>query len=138
MLSRAETSALSDQPLRFEAHYRWIGRALILLILVLSLARTGPAGLPVPHGDKWGHLIAYAALSYWYASFIRDRCGRIWRALAFVALGAMIEILQSFTSHRSAEWADLYADALGVALGMSLALTPLGRLLPALDRRIAG
>lgn len=127
---------MSERALRFEAHYRWIGRGLILLILALSLLRTGPAGLPMPHGDKWGHLIAYAALGFWYASFVRDRFGRLWRAVAFVALGGLIEIAQSFTSHRSAEWADLVADALGVALGMGLALTPLGRLLAAVDRRI--
>lgn len=107
-----------------------------MLILVLSLVRFGPTGLALPHGDKWGHLLAYAALSFWYASFVRDRFGRIWRAAAFVALGGLIEVLQSFTGHRSAEWADLFADALGVAIGMGLALTPLGRLLVAVDRRI--
>ena len=31
--------------------------------------------------------------------------------------GGMIEVLQSFTPDRMAEWADLLADTLGLALG---------------------
>lgn len=128
---------MSAEQLHHHRSYLWIGRALIVVILVLSLGRLGPAGLPVPNGDKWGHLLAYAALSFWYASFIFDWRGRIWRAGAFVALGAMIEGLQSLTAYRSAEWADLAADGAGVALGLILAMTPLGQLLTAVDHRFA-
>ena len=34
-----------------------------------------------------------------------------------LAYGSMIEVLQSFTPDRMAEWADLLADALGLAVG---------------------
>ena len=34
-----------------------------------------------------------------------------------LAYGGMVEVLQSFTPDRMAEWSDLMADALGLALG---------------------
>ncbi len=34
-----------------------------------------------------------------------------------LAYGALIEVLQSFTPNRSADWRDLVADAVGLALG---------------------
>lgn len=37
-------------------------------------------------------------------------------SLASAALGGVLELLQSFTAYRSADWADFAADALGVAL----------------------
>ena len=44
--------------------------------------------------------------------------GPAWpRLLGLLAYGALIEILQSMTPDRSAEWADLFADSLGIAIG---------------------
>jgi VanZ family protein len=40
-----------------------------------------------------------------------------------LAYGALIEVLQSFTPTRSAEWADLLADSAGIALGLLLVAT---------------
>jgi len=37
-------------------------------------------------------------------------------SLIAVALGGLLEVLQSFTAYRSADWADFLADAVGVAL----------------------
>jgi hypothetical protein len=45
-----------------------------------------------------------------------------------VAIGGVIELLQGAMGlGRDAEWLDLVADTLGVALGLVLVLTPLGR-----------
>lgn len=41
-------------------------------------------------------------------------------ALLVIALGGLLEILQSFTSYRSADWADFVADSLGVALAYGI------------------
>ena len=40
--------------------------------------------------------------------------------LTAIALGGLLEILQSFTSYRSAEMADFVADALGAGLAYLL------------------
>jgi len=73
--------------------------------------------------------MAYAALTFWYGAFIKHGYPYAWRALAFIALGGVIEIMQSYTGHRSGEWGDLAADAMGVALGYGLAHSPLGNVL---------
>jgi VanZ family protein len=41
-------------------------------------------------------------------------------SLVAIGLGALLEVLQSFTRYRSADWADLLADALGVALAYAV------------------
>ena len=49
-----------------------------------------------------------------------------WVGVAVVAIGGLIELLQGAMGlGRDAEWLDLVADALGVALGLILVLTPL-------------
>ena len=50
-----------------------------------------------------------------------------------LAYGALIEVLQSFTPNRSADWRDLVADAVGLALGWGA-----GRLAQAMRRLRAG
>jgi VanZ family protein len=49
------------------------------------------------------------------------RLGRPSRAaLALVAYGGAIELLQRWVPGRSAEWGDLLADAIGVGLGWAV------------------
>lgn len=40
--------------------------------------------------------------------------------LGLLAYGALIEILQSFTPNRTADWFDLFADSLGILAGWVL------------------
>lgn len=83
-----------------------------------------------PYEDKVKHAAAFVALTAlgWRAGY-RDvlRLGG-----GLLALGAAIEIAQAFTSWRSGEWADLLADAAGIALGLWLAPRVLRQ--PAEDR----
>ena len=91
-------------------------------VLVMSLA---PAGveLPTTGWDKTNHLAGFAALAILGNWAYRSRSATVMAAL--LAYGALIEILQSFTSYRMGEWGDLLADALGVALGWGLTCLPL-------------
>lgn len=88
--------------------------AAALGILVLSLL---PSATPLPTTgwDKTNHLLGFAVLA------ALARCaypGPAWpRLLALVAYGALIEILQSMTPDRAAEWADLGADGIGILIG---------------------
>jgi VanZ family protein len=69
--------------------------------------------------DKLNHLTAFASLA---AVASLGRVGAWVRiALALLAYGALIEVLQSFTGTRSAEWGDLLADGVGIASGLLLA-----------------
>ncbi len=68
-----------------------------------------------PHADKVQHGVAFAGL-------VGLGCLGQLRPLVrlcagLLLLGAAIEVAQSFTATRSAEWADLLADAIGIAIG---------------------
>jgi VanZ family protein len=86
------------------------------------------------HADKVQHGVAFAVL------FGLGWLGQL-RPLArlcagLLLLGAAIEVAQSFTATRTAEWADLLADAVGIAIGALAAAWAEPRLgsLPEKDR----
>jgi VanZ family protein len=92
------------------------------LLLAAALALTTwqaltPAPVADPHGyDKLLHAAAFFAFA-----FLADRGWpdeRYWlpKALPLLAYGALIELAQSTTASRSAEWLDLAADGAGLLL----------------------
>lgn len=92
------------------------------LLLALALAvTTWQALTPVPAveapgSDKLAHAAAFFAFA-----FLADRGwpdARYWlpKALPLLAFGGLIEVAQSTTASRSAEWLDLAADGAGLAL----------------------
>ena len=123
---------MTMRALRFPRAYLALGRALIIVILVLSLAPLPAPPLHVEQGDKIGHALAYFALMGWYAQLFDTRRALFWRAAAFVVLGGAIELVQPYVN-RDAEWLDLGADALGVMLGLLLAFTPAAALLQRME-----
>ena len=104
--------------LRWHAAWRAVGWVLLVVVVAASLLplrqRAGLAGL-----DKLEHVIGYALLMYWFAA-LHAPARRPWIALAFIALGAALELAQGATGWRRAEALDLVADALGVASGWAL------------------
>ncbi|MDP9911799.1 VanZ family protein [Variovorax boronicumulans] len=91
----------------------WAFWACVCAILVLSLA---PSSTPMPSTgwDKSNHALAFAVLA-----FLAHKAwpGRMWLLPSLLAYGALIEILQSFTPDRYAEWSDLWADGFGLLVG---------------------
>jgi VanZ family protein len=100
------------------------GAALTLLVVVASLvpARDLPR---LRVSDKLEHILAYLALALWFGGLVAPR--RYLRlALGLIALGGGVEIAQGLMGlGREADWRDFEADALGVALGLSLCLAGL-------------
>jgi VanZ family protein len=105
-----------------EAAIRWrrfwllLGWLLVLFVIYLSLT-PDPVEVPVEQGDKFGHILAYAALMSWFANLYEGLARRIQFAIGFVALGVVLEFVQGWTGYRSFEVADMAADAAGVAVG---------------------
>lgn len=90
-----------------------IGWGLVALVVALSLVPSPPQS-GFDQGDKVGHLLAYATLMGWFGQLYPPG----WRlALAFVALGLVLEILQGLSGYRQASMADMLANTLGVVLG---------------------
>lgn len=86
--------------------------------------------------DKLEHFFGYAVLSS-YASMLFARLRpRALAAIGLVAVGIGLEVAQGLlTQTREADIADALVNALGVLAGLSIAATPLARLLQRLDAR---
>ena len=112
-------------PLRFHSRWRLAGVALLLAVLAGALL---PAWLmpKVPvrtflELDKWLHGIVFLFLAVWFTGqYARHAYWAL--GLGLLAFGALIEICQYFTVTRAAEVDDLYADAIGITLGLMIGL----------------
>jgi VanZ family protein len=90
---------------------------LAVVIAVLTLVPREISG--AQGSDKAYHFIAFAALAFPLAFAGQRPVSLIF--LAAVAYGGMIEVLQPLTG-RTADSADLFADALGALFGVVLGL----------------
>jgi VanZ family protein len=71
------------------------------------------------HAGAFGGLAGLFARTFRYAGRSPLAAARD-ASLVSAGLGGLLEILQSFTAYRSADWADFVADALGVALAYAV------------------
>jgi len=108
------------------ARSRWaLPLGIAALILAASIAPTsGGDALPVvPLGaDAWLHVTGYAALSVTLSRALAAGSRRIppavgLAAVAAVAFGAGVELLQTAVPTRGFSWSDIVANAVGSALG---------------------
>lgn len=95
-----------------------IWRALLgLVMLALLILSLLPATTPLPSTgwDKTNHLLGFATLAFLgQHAFPRRTFATLCGLLAY---GGLIEVLQSFTPDRAAEFGDLVADGLGLLGG---------------------
>lgn len=102
----------------------FLGALLTLVVVVSSLVPNED----LPHvrvSDKVEHIVAYSGLALWFGGLMSPR-RYLYLALVLLALGGGIEIAQGLMGlGREADWRDFYADAFGVALGISLCLAGL-------------
>ena len=119
-------------PLRFRRRWIVCGLGFVLLVVYLSLT-PDPPDLGAPEGLKIGHLVAYGWLMIWFGQIYRTTRHRLLLAAAFCALGIALEYLQGMTDYRGFEYSDMLINALGVALGLAMATTPLQNCLRALE-----
>ncbi len=98
-----------------------LGWALVAAIVVLSLAPMPDTGPDLPHQDKWGHLLAYGALMGWFTRLYPRAPTAWWYFLGFALLGLALEWLQSLLPYREGDPMDLWANLLGLALGLIIA-----------------
>jgi VanZ family protein len=101
-----------------------LGTALLLLAPVPSFLR-GLAGGPGggPPLDKLAHVVLFALVTRAWLRATRPPAlaAAVLVALAAVAYGGLLELLQPVVSTRGAEWGDLAADAVGAGLALAVA-----------------
>ncbi|MGY6215906.1 VanZ family protein [Methylolobus aquaticus] len=120
--------------LRFPRLWQGVGWVMVVVVMWLSLTPHPPQPPSLLAWDKAQHLTAYAGLMFWF----RQAFAPHWRWPAFLlGLGITIELLQGFTGARVADLFDIVANGLGVAIGLILAQSPLGRMLAAVDSWLA-
>jgi len=109
-------AALAGEP----AAARWWRGLLLVLLCVITLLALAPA--PPKDADlgwdKLNHFAAFAALAVVAARGYARAPLAV--ASGLLAYGALIELLQSLTPSRSAEWGDLFADGIGIGIGLLL------------------
>jgi VanZ family protein len=116
--------------------WKAIGLLLVLLVCVASLVPTLPE-LPGSPSDKLEHSVAYATLVFWWG-MLYPRSRERWLACAlFIGMGVALEFAQGATDYRVFDVLDIAANATGAVIGRVLVATPFGRILEALDRRLA-
>lgn len=71
--------------------------------------------------DKWVHGSLFAALGALAVRGWRQHARLVWLLAGLVALGFGSEWLQQYIPYRGADWADVAADVLGLALGAGAA-----------------
>jgi VanZ family protein len=115
----------------------WIALSLVLLaaVLFVSLQPSFDPAAPTSF-DKFEHLLAYTLLALWFTGLVAR--GRYWVVVSgLLALGFLIEVLQWLMNlGRSAEALDMLANALGVGLGVAIALLATGGWAPRLESRL--
>jgi len=127
--------SLSEQ-LRFTRLWKGIGALFILAAFVLSLGPDVITPKGFSHIDKLVHAISYSGLTFWFLLIYPRRAH--WKfALAFVIMGGLIEILQSFSPYHVAEVNDEIANIVGVTMGWLLASSPIGGILAWIDQSLA-
>ena len=116
--------------LRYARRWRIAGIFLLAIVLAGALVPADwlwPKGpdMPFVFSDKWMHGITFTVLALWFSGqYARHSYWRLFTGL--VAFGLLTEITQRMVSHRTAEWMDLLADLLGLAIGMAIALAGAG------------
>ena len=98
----------------------------MLAVLVLAFMPTD-VSIPSTGWDKSNHLLAFSVMALLGCSAYPGRTMAVLAGL--LVYGVLIEVLQSFTPERSADWYDLVADAVGLAFGWGA-----GRLAKAMRR----
>lgn len=99
-------------------HWRALLALMLVVITYLALSPAPPKGITTGW-DKSNHALAFASLAFacvWSKWPSPRQWG--WIVAALVAYGIGIEIAQSFLPPREADWHDVVADSVGIALGL--------------------
>jgi VanZ family protein len=106
--------------------WRALLATLLLAITWLALTSAPPRALDTGW-DKSNHLLAFGSLAFTatWALWPRPRQWG-WLVLALLAYGVAIELAQGMLPPRTADWRDVVADGMGIALGL-LAAWPIAR-----------
>jgi len=99
----------------------------VAAVAVMLFFNLGSGGLLASAMQNAGHFLLFVALTYYYLSLFRPESLRVFSKhikliLALLALGAVVEAVQSFIPGRTASLDDFLLDAAGILTGYLLFL----------------
>ena len=87
----------------------WVAVVVLFYLALMPADEVAPMMVV---SDNLAHFIAFLGLGIMGAWSYPQR--KLWVVLGLILCGGLIEVAQSLTSSRAAEWADLIADTVGV------------------------
>jgi VanZ family protein len=111
-------------PLRYPWFWLAVGWALVAGVSVGSLVPSDVL-MDVSVSDKLLHAGSYFVLMIWFAGAYEAR-RHVLIALVLVAAGTGLDLVQNLTATRTFSVFDVFANAVGVAVGLVLAWLGLG------------
>lgn len=116
---RPLTTQLLTPQLRI--HWRLLLAGLMLLVAWLAFSPANPTE-PFVHADKFKHVLAFGCLALVASlAWAPGRPTAMAVTVGLLLYGGFIESVQSQLPGRVASWADLLANAVGIAAGLVLA-----------------
>ncbi len=113
------------QPLRYAR--AWLVAGAILLVFgLLSALSPVQSLMPVSMNDKLVHALGFLFFMLWFGGVFQVRFAPA-LVVGLASYGILIEVLQSFTPTRQAEFPDLVADLAGILLGWALSAAGFSR-----------
>ena len=111
---------MTEPTLRWAFFWRLTGVTLCAAVFVMALTPVAVRA-PILISDKLIHAVVFLALTVWFSAVV-PRGKLNWLALIMLGFGIVIELAQLTVSYRRAEFADLVADAVGIGLGLVVAM----------------
>ena len=126
----------NNPELKYRQLWLTVGYSLVLFVVYLSVTSRPPEiEIGFEFHDKIFHVLAYFSLMFWFAQIYHVKKQRLFFALAFVVLGISMEGMQSMDPKRYAEFNDMVANTVGVAIGILLTKKSLKNLLMQFENR---
>lgn len=124
--------------LRLPLLWRALGWLMLVGLVVIMAMPTPAVDINLKRPDLYIHVLVFALLGGWTAQIYRRAAPLLWRGLGLIAFGMSTEVMQALIPWRSADWDDVLANSLGVALGLAIAPTPLGRIVQRIESWLFG
>ena len=99
-----------------------LGLLWLIVLSYLCLAPVSGPSMTFPYVDKLAHAGFFLLGGLCLGALPISRAAVVIGLCLLFALGGFLEVLQSLTGFRHAEWGDLLADALGAAFGVLIML----------------
>ena len=103
--------------LRYFSVWLSFGWVMVIALCYFSLISNPPEfNVEFKYFDKVRHFIAYFILMFWFSQLYKTNKVRLFYVVFFIAMGAVLEVLQGLGGVRYFEYYDMLANSLGVAV----------------------